>query len=71
MCCLIGIVLDVLYSKFSNELLKNKTHILPQRYDAFSTQSRHVSKLKISNVIFLSCELFSYRHLKSPSAIKF
>ena len=29
-----------------------------QRYDTFGTQTRHVSQLKITDVIFPSCELF-------------
>ena len=31
---------------------------IAQRYDAFCTQTRHISQLKITDVIFPSCELF-------------
>ena len=41
---------------------------IAQQYDAFCTQTRHISQLKITDVIFPSCELFyfisqHYRHL--------
>ena len=60
---LIGKV-DFSYSKFWNEMLENKTRILAEfphhdmRYDAFGAQTRHVSQLKITDVIFPSSKLF-------------
>ena len=41
---------------------------IAQRYDSFCTQTRHISQLKITDVIFPSCKLFYlhfYSHLKS------
>ena len=54
------------YSKTNPVFLLN--FCIAQRYDAFCTQTRHISQLKITDVIFPSCELF-YLHSFEVSTI--